>query len=273
MKEARFERIIRDIKHVKIQGATNIALAGIQAYLMHPDYEHAHRIFHTRPTEPLMQNCINILIQAKNPKKTAKRLVQQIKQADKKIAISGAKLIKKDMNIFTHCHSTTVIEILKRAKQQGKNFVVYNTETTPLFQGRQTAEELAKLKIPVIHIPDTAVSHALKKCNLFLFGSDAFLEHGMVNKIGTKPFCELAKLHHIPRYTAGISLKFCKHIDLEYRTGKEVWDERNPNIKVLNPAFDFIPANLISEVICESGIFHYPHFIKIAEHNLRKLMC
>jgi translation initiation factor 2B subunit (eIF-2B alpha/beta/delta family) len=275
----RFEKILQDIKSLKIQGATNVALAGINAFLSIkpeekslPEREHsALQIVKSRPTEPLLRNAIHALVYSKKSKKTAEQIRSYIKDSKKKIAQQGLKLIKNNMNIFTHCHSSSVVELLKLAKKRKKHFVVYNTETFPIFQGRQTAQELAKAGIKVIHLPDTAAEQALKNCDLFLFGADAYMEEGIVNKIGTRMLCEIAKIHNIPSYSVGISLKFSKKIKLEMRSGKEVWDERETNIEVLNPAFDFTPYTLTSGVICEKGIFsHESSFVKFAENNLLK---
>lgn len=271
---SKFKRILSDIKSVKIQGAENIAKAGIQAFLLKEAQENPNistkKIIETRPTEPLLQNAIKFLSKSRSPKRVSKRFLSYINLSHKKIAKYGSRLIRNNMNIFTHCHSSSVVSILKYAKIKKKKFVVYNTETFPLFQGRKTAQELAKAGIKVIHVPDSAGEFALKKCDLFLFGSDAFLKKGAVNKTGTLMFCKLAKQYNIQRYSCGISLKYAKKIKLEMRKGKEIWDERNKNIEVLNPAFDIVPRKYITGVVSEFGIFPYKKFIKKAKENLKK---
>ena len=174
------------------------------------------------------------------------------------------------MNIFTHCHSSTVVNILKYAKRKGKKFVVYNTESGPLLQGRKTARELAKAGINVIYLPDFAAQDALNKCDLFLFGADAYLPKKIINKTGTNMLCEIAYLHNIPRYSCGISLKYAKKAKIEMRSGKEVWDERNKRIIIFNPAFSELNSKYVSGVISEFGILHYKDFIKRAKKNLEK---
>ena len=264
-----FDKILREIKSVEIQGAENIAKAGIQAILLQPDKRSAKKLINTRPTEPFLQNSIKIILKSKNKKKTAEALLRYIKKSEDKISRFGVTLVKNNTNVFTHCHSSTVISILKLAHKKGKKFVVYNTETRPLLQGRKTAEELAKAGIKVVHVPDTAAELALKQCDLFLFGADAFLKKGVVNKVETEMLCEQAKLHNIPRYSCGISLKYAKKIKIESRPAKEVWDERNKNIRIENPAFDLTPKKEISGVVSELGILHYKQFIKQSKKNLK----
>ncbi len=264
------EKVLEKIREVKIQGATNVAKAGIQVYLKNSSKEFAEKIISIRPTEPLLQNSLKILENSQDKKKSAKKLFSYIENSQKKIAIQGAKLIKKDMNIFSHCHSSSVIEILKYAKKvQKKNLVVYTLEVEPLLQGRQTAEDLARVGIKVIVFPDLAAEEALKKCDLFLFGADAFTKKGVANKIGTSVLCHLAKEHDISRYSCGVSLKFSKKVKLEHRDGREVWDARNENIVVVNPAFDFTQKKYLTGVISELGVLSFRDFVKKAKRTIK----
>ena len=170
------------------------------------------------------------------------------------------------MNIYTHCHSSTVIDILKYAKQkQKKKFVVYTTEVEPLLQGRKTAEDLAKSKIKVIISPDMAAEQSLKKCDLFLFGVDAFTKKSVANKIGTNTLCKIAKIYNIPSYACGVSQKFTDKIKIEKRPSKEVWDKHNKKIEVTNPAFDKTKLKLITGIISEFGILSPKKFVKIVK--------
>jgi translation initiation factor 2B subunit (eIF-2B alpha/beta/delta family) len=266
----KFNKILQDIEDVKIQGAEAIAKAGLEAYLLQPDKNSMKKILATRPTEPLMQNFLKIASSSKNPTKTAKKLLDYQKKSKEKISKIGAKLIKEDMNVFSHCHSSTVIDIIKYAKKkEKKNFVVYTLEVEPLLQGRKTAEDLAKVGIKVLVFPDLAAEQAIKKCDLFLFGVDAFTKRNLANKIGTSMLCKLAKAHRIPRYSCGNSLKYTKKIKFEKRKGREVWDERNKNISIINPAFDKVGYKDLSGIISELGILKPKQFVKKAKTNLK----
>jgi translation initiation factor 2B subunit (eIF-2B alpha/beta/delta family) len=263
------EEFIERLRDVKIQGANEIAKAGIHAYISQPEKKFANKIISVRPTEPLLQNTLTILKNSSRKNQTARNLLNYIEQSKEKIAKFGANLIKNDMNVFSHCHSSTVIEIIKYAKlKQKKNFVVYTLEVEPLFQGRKTAEELASVGIKVIVFPDLAASEAIKHCDLFLFGADAFTKKGVANKIGTEILCKLAEDFKIPRYSCGVSLKYTKKVKIEYRRGKELWDERNKNIQVINPAFDFTNKKYLSGVISELGILSFNDFIKKAKKTI-----
>ncbi|MBT7102159.1 hypothetical protein HN935_01475 [archaeon] len=268
----RFDKILADIKSVKVQGAENVAKAGIKAFLLSPTKSSAKKILATRPTEPLMQNAIKLLLKSKNPKKTAEKFLSNLKKSHDTISKKGAMLIKNNMNIFTHCHSSTVIDILKYAKRKRKKkFVVYTTEVEPLLQGRETARDLAKAKIKVIISPDLAAEQSIKKCDLLLFGADAFTKSIVANKIGTSTLVKLAKSHSVPRYACGVSTKFTNKVKIEKRPSREVWQDNNETIEVINPAFDKTKLKNLSGVISEFGILPYKQFAKKAKAKLKSL--
>ncbi len=87
--------------------------------------------------------------------KTCKSYVQDIETEEALRPLIGAKLIKKNMNIVTHCHSGSVIKILVEAHKQNKNIHVYNTETRPLYQGRKTSQDLIKAGVKDTMITDS----------------------------------------------------------------------------------------------------------------------
>ena len=261
----KFDKILEDIKSIKIQGAENVAKAGIRAYLMEPNKKSVKKIIKVRSTEPLLQNALKIIQKSKKPKQSAEKFLKDLKKAHEKITKKGAMLIKNNMNVYTHCHSSTVIDILKYAKRKRKKkFIVYTTEVEPILQGYLTAKDLAKAGIKVIVSPDLAAENTLKKCDIFLFGADAYTKSQVINKIGTSTLCKIAKDNNIPRYSCGVSKKFTKKVIIEKRPGKEVWDERSKNIEINNPAFDKTNKKLVSGIISEFGILSYKEFTKKA---------
>ncbi len=267
----RADKIISDIRSIKIQGAENVARAGIRAFLLNPTRANAKKIVSIRATEPLLQNAIKILLAAENKKDCAKVFLKELSNSHCLISKFGGELIKGDMNVYTHCHSSTVIDILKEAKRRKRKFVVYTTEVEPALQGRMTARDLEKIGIKIIVAPDLAMEQILKKCDLLLFGADAFTKTSVYNKIGTNVLCKIAKEHSIPRYTCGVSMKITDKVKIERRSGKEVWDERKKNIEVFYPAFDKVNYKLLSGVISEFGILGPKTFVKKAEQKLKDM--
>ena len=62
-KKRKFNKIVSDIKSVKIQGARNVAKAALGAYFLFPNEKSRRILLASRPTEPMMEN---VLAMAKN---------------------------------------------------------------------------------------------------------------------------------------------------------------------------------------------------------------
>jgi len=262
----RFEKIIADIKSVKIQGARNVAKAGLFAYNLISTKSAKNKILSVRPTEPMLLHSLNYF-----EKFGYKKTLEHFDDTQEKINKFVFKLIKSQDKIFTHCHSTNVVNALIYSKKKGKNFQVYNTETRPLFQGRKTAKQLKNAKIPVTMFVDSAVATALEKENrkdkiysdkIFL-GADAILKTGVINKIGSKMIAELAYKNKIPVFIVADSWKFSKtKVPIEQRSLNEVWDKAPKKIKIQNPAFEFIEKKYIKAIVSEFGILSFEKFLK-----------
>ena len=258
-KRDEFNKIIKDIKEIKIQGAINIAKASLKAYSLIPEKSSKKKLIDSRPTEPMMQNVLKI---AESGKISFKKLLKHFDEAQEKINKNCLKLIKNKEIIFTHCHSTNVSGALIYAKKKGKRFEVYNTETRPLFQGRRTAKELRKAGIKVTMFIDSALGVALKDADIIFLGADALLKNGIINKIGSGVISKTAKQEKIPVYIVADSWKFTKRkISIEQRSLNEVWDKAPKNIKIKNPAFEFVDKKYISGIVKEFGLMSYNEFV------------
>lgn len=273
-----YKEIVEGIKSLKIQGAEKIAVAAVEAFaiklkegmenkLSQADLQTVlekarEELIATRATEPALRNsityCMNNYKQNAN---VAAYVTEHFKKSKEILATLAAEKIKDGMIVFTHCHSSSVEEAFKKAKEDGKNFTVYNTETRPRFQGRITAEQTAKLGIPVVHFVDSAGHTYMKDADLFLIGCDAVTAEGKIcNKIGTSFLVELAAKYEIPTYSVTNSWKFdpqtLKGFEevIEQRDPKEVWDNPPPGVKIMNPAFDSVSPDIITGIITELGV-------------------
>lgn len=255
----KFNKLCKDIQNIKIQGSENIAIAAINSIDEKAFSE--KRLLKIRPNEPTLLNGV------KYAKKFSKELsLKHFKEAKYKINKLGYKKIKGI--VFTHCHSSTVINLLIYAKSKNKKFEVYNTETRPLFQGRKTAIDLAKAKIKVTEFIDAAAQEAIKKSKIILLGADAVTNLGdIINKIGSGIISILAKKYKVPLYICTDSWKFDpRTIDgfkiIEERPEKEIWKENYKLIREKNPAFELIKYNYVTGIISELGILKPKQFVK-----------
>ncbi len=262
----RFDKIAADIKKVNIQGARNIAKAALYAYSLIPTRASIKKLLSLRPTEPMLENVLNLA-----EKRSYHEILKHFDFSQLRINKNVLRLIKNQDIIFTHCHSTNVVNALIYAKKKGKHFQVYNTETRPLFQGRRTASELKKAGIKVTMFVDSAAAIAIEKENrkdkvhadkIFL-GADALLSSGIINKIGSGLISELAHFHKVPVYIIADSWKFTKKkIPIENRSLNEIWNSAPKNIRIKNPAFEFVPKKYLTGIVSELGVLSYDKFVK-----------
>lgn len=259
-----FDKIVKDIKTIQIQGARNVAKAALKAYYLVPTESAKKTLLASRPTEPMLHKVISLVDTI--PKE---KIVKHFAKAQENINKTVSKLIKKNDVVFTHCHSTNVVNALIYAKKKGKTFEVYNTETRPLYQGRITSKELAKHRIKVTEFVDAALGVALspeqgtKKVSKVFLGADALTKKGIINKIGSEVIARIATQEKIPVYIIADSWKFTKKaLPLEQRQLNEVWDTAPKKIKIMNPAFEFVDKKYITKIITELGIMSYGEFVR-----------
>ncbi|VVB80310.1 Ribose 1,5-bisphosphate isomerase [uncultured archaeon] len=267
IRRKKFNQIARDIKTIKIQGARNIAKAAIYAYSLISTQKSKNKLISLRPTEPMLHKVLQELEKGSD----YEEILSHFDIAQGKINKNVFSTIKAGDTIFTHCHSTNVVNALIYSKQRKKKFEVFNTETRPLFQGRKTAEELSNSGINVTMFIDSALGLALSKKDhngknivkkIFL-GADALLAEGIINKIGSGLIADISKEKGIPVYIIADSWKFSpKKISFEQRSLNEIWDKAPKFVKIKNPAFEFVPKKNITKIITELGVMSYEEFLR-----------
>jgi len=282
------------IKKLEIQGARNVAIAALNAmeklaaqtraqskreFLK--ELQRARQIlFDSRETEPLMRNAIRLILNQveKSPQKNIKRLSQTVSMASQqflkaletskeKIAEIGARRVRDNSTILTHCHSSTVTYLLKKARRAGKEFEVICTETRPVFQGKITAREMLNLDVKTTFIIDSAIRYFMNQVDMILVGADAITSEGnVINKIGTSMVALTAQEARIPFYVVSELLKFDPatmygdYEKIEERSPIEIWRGAPKKLIVRNPAFDVTRRDFIHGIVCEQGIIS-PHSI------------
>ena len=202
--------------------------------------------------------------------------------ANKRMGAHGAKLIRKNAVVLTHCNAGalatagygTALGVIRAAHESGKRVSVIATETRPFLQGaRLTAWELKKDRIPVTLITDSMAGHFMQqgKIGCVVVGTDRTAANGDVaNKIGTYTMAVLAHRHGIPFYVAAPT----SSIDLRCKSGRDIpIEERSPRevthvgevqiaptgVRVANPAFDVTPHQLVTAIITENGVALPPY--------------
>jgi ribose 1,5-bisphosphate isomerase len=288
------------IRRLEVQGARNVAIVAIKAMQTLVGQTEAPSkkdflrelskakeiLFASRATEPLMRNALRMIINKveKSEERNVKRLAETVtlsseqflkdlEESNKKIAEIGARRIKNDSAILMHCHSSTVTNLLRRAKHDGKTFEVICTETRPAFQGQIAAKELLELGIKTTFIIDSATRFFMNQVDLVVVGADAITSEGnVINKIGTSIVALAAHEARTPFYVVSELLKFDPatmygdYEKIEERSPSEIWKDAPKSLVVRNPAFDVTRRDFIHGIICEEGIIS-PHSITEVMHR------
>jgi methylthioribose-1-phosphate isomerase len=200
----------------------------------------------------------------------------------RRIGEFGASLLRDGMTVLTHCNTGalatagigTALGAIYVAHERGLRIRVLASETRPLLQGsRLTAWELCHAGIEVSVVADGAVASMMQSGSVdcCIVGADRITRRGDVaNKIGTLSHAVVAGAYGVPFYVAAPT----STVDAETVSGLDVViEERSPGeilliaghtgeqqgIMANNPAFDITPAELVSAIITDSGIYKAPY--------------
>lgn len=211
----------------------------------------------------------------------AQKICEEDIQTNRLLGRHGQVLLDSGDTVLTHCNAGalatagygTALGVIYAAVEADKKIRVYADETRPVLQGaRLTAWELAKHGIPVTVITDGMAATLMrqKKIHKVIVGADRIAANGdTANKIGTYTVAISAKYHGIPFYVAAplstvdLSMASGDEIPIEQRNQDEVSRINGKSIlpqgvSVENPAFDVTPAELISGIVTEKGVFARP---------------
>lgn len=198
------------------------------------------------------------------------------------MARHGAALLSDGDGVLTHCNTGglatagigTALGVIRRAWELGRRIHVYVDETRPLLQGaRLTTWELSRLGIPYTLQTDSMAAVLMRagRVQKVLVGADRIARNGdFANKVGTYGLAVVARHHGVPFYpvapysTLDRSLASGAEIPIEDRAPEEVrgaagsfgrvrWSPEDA--AVFNPAFDVTPAELVTALVLDRGVF------------------
>jgi methylthioribose-1-phosphate isomerase len=196
----------------------------------------------------------------------------------RRIGELGATLIPTGATVCTMCNAGalatggigTALAPVYTLHESGRAPHVVVPETRPLLQGsRLTAWELTQAGVDCTLIGDGMIASRLRLGDIscVIVGADRIAANGDVaNKIGTYGLALAARAHGIPFYVAAPSSTLDlatpdgSRIPIEQRDASEVASWRGTltapaGVKVWNPAFDVTPAELITAIVTDKGIF------------------
>jgi|GEM_PF-303114 translation initiation factor 2B subunit (eIF-2B alpha/beta/delta family) len=166
---------------------------------------------------------------------TSKHLAEYLQKGDKITILSRSHIVENGL--------------IEAKKKLG---CVYVLESRPMLEGIHTAKFLKSHGIKVKVMVDAAMGYAVKRSSKVIMGADGIYRDGIVNKIGSFPLSLMAK------YYGNDVIIVAPTIKLIDRKAPQITSMKDPKevskeVKAENYYFEFVPANLISGVITESG--------------------
>lgn len=170
--------------------------------------------------------------------------------------------------VMTQCFGETIVgQMLKVAKNRGKQLHLYCPETRPYFQGaRLTATVCHDMGFDVTVITDNMPAFVMQneQIDVFTSAADAICMDGyVVNKVGTFQIAIVAKYMGIPYFVTGAPDQDHTDVDtvtIEMRDPDFVLQAMGvktacDGVKGYYPSFDITPPHLVSGVVTDAGIF------------------
>lgn len=241
----------------------------------------AYTLSHARPTtvkrmEIVVEGCLQVAQEAiEQDIKVDEAIFQHTLKAVNNNYIRTSKVAKYLVDMFpdkgtimTQCFGETIVgQMLKEARNRGKDIKVICPETRPYFQGaRLTASVVHDQGFDVTVITDNMPAYTMmsKKVDLFTSAADAICMDGhVVNKVGTFQIAIAAKYFGIPYFVTGTPDR--EHdkvstVKIEERDDNFVLEAMGvrtamKGVKGYYPLFDITPPHLVSGVVTDKGIF------------------
>jgi methylthioribose-1-phosphate isomerase len=278
------EEVAKAIRGMAIRGAPAIGIAAAYGFALAAargeDLGQAFAVLaEARPTAANLVWALREVQAAADPATRARELHRQEVERCIRMSEHAAALLVRGGSALTHCNTGalataaqgTALGAVREAWARGLLRHVFVDETRPLLQGaRLTAWELEAAGIPYTVIADSAAGHlfARGEVDSVLVGADRIAANGdTANKIGTYPLAVVAARHEVPFYVVAPT----STVDLATPTGAEIRiEERDPGevssrFRARNPAFDVTPADLITAIVTENGVFRAPLADALAE--------
>ncbi len=129
--------------------------------------------------------------------------------------------------------------IVEKALLKAKHVIVL--ESTPGREGLEMARFLRGRGLLATTFPDSAISYAVRACDVVVVGADAVLEDAFINKTGTLPLALTAKHFSKEFYVTCPSYKFA---EVEFKEAVELSFSEEM-------LFELIPKNLVTKFVTE----------------------
>ena len=146
--------------------------------------------------------------------------------------------------------------------------------------GKPIVEEAIKIGCEVSYIPDTAISHVMKDCDVVLVGVETVFPSGsFTNTVGTLGVAICAQYFGVPFMPVTETLKASNDMDenLDYGSVEKDlvdllnnnWEFNKERVVTCYPAIELISGTLVTSYITEHGNINPDEFCDMAQLNER----
>ncbi len=163
--------------------------------------------------------------------------------------------------------SNSVESFLTVASSKKKHFDVIVSEDAPSFQGHEMVKRLSEAGISVTLIPDAAVFAVMSRVNKVVVGVQAVMANGgIIGDSGVHMVALAAKKHKVPFVVVTGSYKLTPLYPLGQDSFNVILNPNEiiplsehaqlENVHVSNPAYDYVPPDLIDLFITNDGTYN-----------------
>jgi translation initiation factor 2B subunit (eIF-2B alpha/beta/delta family) len=262
-----FERV-KEIERDQERGALELTLdavmilhaAGISISDRNIHQELCMDLLKIKPNMAPMINLVNGALLALDNDGSLERFCSDfathISDNKEKVARNGAELIENGFRVMTYSNSSTIIETLKRAVDDGKEFDVVLSEARPVREGILMARTLKNLGISITMVADSALFQEMEDVNIVMVGADSLSSQYLINKIGTRGLAAQSRLVGKEMIAIAGSEKIIPSEIDNYRKDRRPPEQiatGDEGFKVVNYYFDQTPLHLITKIVTEKG--------------------
>ncbi|KAG6543346.1 hypothetical protein Mapa_015260 [Marchantia paleacea] len=205
-------------------------------------------------------------------------LLVELQDYHSQVAEQALEHIHQNEVILTLGRSRTLLHFLLGAKKK-RSFQVVVAEGSPRYQGHKLAKELTAENLSTTLITDSAVFAMISRVNMVIVGAHAVMANGgVLAPVGLHMVALAARRHAVPFVVLTGLHKLCPlyphnpySLLNDMKSPSEILDfgefsdclngaTGGPQSHVFNPTFDYIPPELVSLFITDTG-GHNPSYV------------